>query len=63
MTEEAKPTTATATPSKKSRVLRGLAKGLTLGALWAVKHPETVIQIIRQIKTEQDAKQLRQQVR
>jgi hypothetical protein len=42
--------------SPKAKALRLVATGLTKAAIWAVKHPETIIQIVRQIKAEEAAK-------
>jgi hypothetical protein len=50
------------TPSRPSRLLRAVAKGLTKGALWAVTHPEIIVSILRQIKAEDAAKQSRRAV-
>jgi ABC-type nitrate/sulfonate/bicarbonate transport system substrate-binding protein len=45
--------------SPKTKALRAIAKGLTKAAMWAVQHPETIIQIVRQIKAEEAAKSTR----
>jgi hypothetical protein len=47
-------------PAKTSRVLQTIAKGLAKAAVWAVKHPEVVINIVRQIKADETMKQQRQ---
>jgi hypothetical protein len=46
-----------AAPSSKAKAFRAVAKGLTKIAVWAVTHPEIVIQIVRQVRAEEKAKQ------
>ena len=44
-------------PPPTSKVLQRIAKGFAIAAVWVVKHPEVVVNIVRQIKAEQAAKQ------